>query len=153
MTQYSAINVKAVITGWLILLLTTELAVEARAQSGEAVVPNCVTSANWSSDPIPGQDLWASGGPGGVYVAVRTNSGNSALLSLSALDTLVIESLELFDANGALISTKEYLDVPAGTTFDLDRGTAATDATADVKWNTGPKSLEPVNDAMVYSCR
>lgn len=48
MLQYSAINVKAVITGWLILLLSTELAVETRAQSGEALVPPCITSASWT---------------------------------------------------------------------------------------------------------
>ena len=137
------------------LLLGLGLAAETPAQdsSGADALPSCITAANWSADAIPGQDLWSSGGPGGVYAAVKTNAGNSALLSLSALDTLVIESLTLFSAEGVLISRKEYLSVPAGSTFDLDTGVVSSDRVADVKWNTGPKSLEPVNDAMFYSCR
>jgi len=137
------------------VLLGLGLAAEAPAQedSGADVLPNCVAAANWSGDSIPGQDLWSSGGPGGVHVAVKTNAGNSALLSLSALDTLVIETLDLFNADGELIASKEYLSVPAGSTFDLDTGTVSSDSTADLKWNIGPKSLEPVNDAMVFSCR
>ena len=146
---------KLVLMPSLGVLLGLGLAAEALTQndSGAGALPSCIAAANWSGHPIPGQDLWSAGGPSGVYVAVKTNAGNSALLSLSALDTLVIESLDLFNAEGELISRKEYLSVPAGSTFDLDSGTVSSDSTADVRWNTGPKSLEPVNEAMVHSCR
>lgn len=151
------INVKPLLTASLVLFLCTGLAADARAQAGSGGegLPICVAAAKWSSDPIPGQDLWSAGGPGGAYVAAKTNVGNLALLSVSALDTLVIESSQLFDPAGKPISKKEYLRVPGGSTFDLDTGTAASDTTADLKWNTGPggKSLQPLNNAMVYTCR
>jgi len=151
------INVKPVLTASLVLLLGMGLAVDARAQAGagEDRLPVCVEAAQWSSDPIPGADLWSAGGPGGAFVAVKTNAGNLAFLSVSALDTLVIESAQLFTPAGKEISTKEYLRVPGGSTFDLDTGTASSDSTADLKWNSGAggKSLEPLNKAMVYRCR
>jgi hypothetical protein len=150
-------NVKPVLTVSLVLLLGMDLAADARAQAGagDDRLPVCVEAAKWSSDPIPGADLWSAGGPGGAYVAVKTNAGNVALLSVSALDTLVIESAQLFNPAGKEISKKEYLRVPAGSTFDLDTGTASSDSTADLKWNSGAggKSLEPLNKAMVYACR
>lgn len=149
------IDLKRMLTASLVLLMGMGLAVDARAQAGDDELPVCVVAAEWSSDPIPGEKLWSAGGPGGVYVAVKTNGGNLALLSLSALDTLVIESAQLFTAAGKEISTKEYLRIPAGSTFDLDTGAAASDSTADLKWNSaaGVKSLEPVNGAAVYACR
>lgn len=148
--------VKSVRTASLVLLLGVGLTADAGAQAkpAEGGVPNCITAAKWSRDPIPGEDLWASGGPGGAFVAVKTNAGNFALLSLSAAQTLVIESAELFNEAGQVLANKEYLRIPGGATFDLDTGTAASDSTADVRWNTsGGKSLDPVNQAMVYLCR
>ena len=151
------INVKPVLTASLVSLLALGLTAHARAQAGagDDGLPACVEAAEWSSDPIPGGTLWAAGGPGGAVVAVKTNAGNLALLSVSALDTLVLESAQLFTAAGKEISTKEYLRIPAGSTFDLDTGTASSDSTADLKWNSDAegKSLEPLNKAMVYSCR
>jgi len=149
------ITVKPMLTASLVLFVGTGLAAGARAQAGDDLLPVCVAAAKWSTDPIPGDKLWSAGGPGGAYVAVKTNAGNLALLSLSALDTLVIESAQLFTAAGKEISTKEYLRVPAGSTFDLDTGMAASDSTADLKWNSaaGVRNLEPVNDAAVYACR
>jgi hypothetical protein len=149
-------NVKPMLTMSFVLLLGMGLAVDARAQTGasEDSLPRCVAAATWSSVPIPGEDLWSAGGPGGAFVAVKTNAGHLALLSVSALDTLVIESVQLFTPEGKEISKKEYLRVPAGSTFDLDTGTEASDGTADLRWNsgTGGKSLEPLNQAMVSDC-
>ncbi len=95
-------TMKLVLMPSLGVLVGLGLAAEAPAQddSGADVLPSCIAAATWSGDPIPGQDLWSAGGPSGVYVAVKTNAGNSALLSLSVLDTLVIESLALFNAEG-----------------------------------------------------
>lgn len=150
-------SVKSLLTASVVVSLGMGLAADARAQAGSGGegLPACIRAAKWSGDPIPGQDLWASGGPGGFYLAAKTNAGNLALLSVSALDTLVIETAQLFNAEGKLISNKEYLSVPAGSTFDLDTGTASSDTTADLKWNSGRggKSLQPVNNAMVYACR
>ena len=110
--------------------------------------------AKWSSEPIRGEDLWSAGGPGGAFVAVKTNAGNYALLSVSALETLVIESAQLFNPAGALVSEKEYLRVPGGSGFDVDTGKAASDRTADVRWHTAAgKYLEPVNAATIYRCQ
>ena len=148
-------NVKPMLTMSLVLLLGMGLAADARAQTaGETRLPSCLDAAKWSSDPIPGEDLWSAGGPGGAFVAVKTNAGNLAFLSVSALDTLVIESVQLFTPAGKEISKKEYLRVPAGSTFDLNTGTEASDSTADLRWNsgTGGKSLEPLNQAMVHDC-
>ncbi len=151
------INLKPLLTASLVLLLGTGLASGARAQvgAGDDRLPACVEAAKWSSDPIPGEDLWSAGGPGGAHVAVKTNAGNLAFLSVSASETFVIESAQLFTPAGKEISKKEYLRVPAGSTFDLDTGTAVSDSTADLKWNSGAggKSLAPVNTAMVYTCR
>lgn len=141
---------------WVVLLVCVATAAGVRAQvrSEERGLPTCVAVAKWSSEPIPGQDLWSAGGPGGAYVAVKTNAGNYALLSVSALETLVIESAQLFNPAGTLISEKEYLRVPGGSAFDVDTGRASSDRTADLKWNTAAgKSLKPVNAAMVYRCR
>jgi len=151
------IDVKPVLTASVVWLLALGFAADARAQAGagDDRLPFCVRAAKWSSDPIPAADLWNAGGPGGAEVAVKTNAGNLALLSVSAVDTLVIESAQLFTPAGEPISTKEYLRVPAGSTFDLDTGTASSDAAADLKWNWGDggRSLEPLNGAMVYDCR
>ena len=145
-----------VLTASLLLWLGAHLAAGARPQSAaDEGLPACIKAAKWSGTAIPGQDLWSAGGPGGAFVAVKTNGGNLALLSVSALDTLVIESSQLFTPAGKLIVKKEYLRVPGGATVDLDTGAAANDATADVKWNSAPgaKSLQPLNDALVYACR
>jgi len=151
------LTVKPVLTSSVVLLLGMGLTADAQAQAGAAggQLPACVQAAKWSSDPVPGAELWSAGGPGGAFVAVKTNAGHLALLSVSALDTLVLESVQLFDPAGKEISTKEYLRIPAGSTFDLDTGTAASDSTADLKWNSGAgkKSLEPLNEAMIYACR
>lgn len=126
----------------------------AQAPADDEGLPRCLAAAKWSVDPIRGDELWSAGGPGGAFVAVRTNGGHLALLSLSALDTLVIESAQLFDASGALVSEKEYLRVPGGSSFDVDAGKAAADATADVKWNTtSGKRLEALNTAAIYRCQ
>lgn len=141
---------------WFVLFVcaTTATGVRAQVRPGEEGLPRCVVVAKWSSEPIRGQDLWSAGGPGGAFVAVKTNAGNFALLSVSALETLVIESAQLFYAAGALVFEKEYLRVPGGSTFDLDTGRAASDRTADLKWNTtGGKQLEPVNAATIYRCQ
>ena len=150
-------SVKPWLTASWVLFLGLGLAADARAQAGPAGegLPACVKAAKWSSDPIPGQDLWSAGGPGGFYVAAKTNAGNLALLKVSALDTFVIETSQLFNAAGTLIAQKEYLRIPGGSAFDLDTGTESSDTTADLKWNAGrgAKSLQPLNNAMVYACR
>lgn len=141
---------------WVVLLVCAAVAtgLSAQVRPDEEGLPRCVVAAKWSSEPIRGPDLWSAGGPGGAFVAVKTNAGNFALLSVSALETLVIESAQLFDSAGALVSEKEYLRVPGGSTFDLDTGRAASDRTADLKWNTtGGKQLEPVNAATMYRCQ
>ena len=139
-----------------VLVVCVAAAADVRAQvpPDEEGLPRCVAAAKWSGDPIRGGDLWSAGGPGGAFVAVRTNAGHYALLSLSALDTLVIESAQLFDASGAMLFEKEYLRVPGGSSFDVDTGKAVSDDTADVKWNTSAgKRLEPVNAAAIYRCQ
>ena len=145
------------LTRWVVLLVCVATAAGVRAQAAqqeEGGLPRCVAVAKWSSEPIRGEDLWSAGGPGGAFVAVKTNAGNYALLSVSALETLVIESAQLFDPGGALVSEKEYLRVPGGSDFDVDTGKAAGDRTADVRWNTAAgKYLEPVNAATIYRCQ
>ena len=141
---------------WVVLFICAAAVAGIRAQAppDEGDLPRCLTAAKWSAEPIRGDDLWSAGGPGGAFVAVRTNGGHFALLSLSALDTLVIESAQLFDPSGALLFEKEYLRVPGGSSFDVDTGKAAADDTADVKWNTSAgKRLEAVNAAAIYRCQ
>ena len=141
---------------WTLLFICMAAAAGLRAQvqSEDEGLPRCVAAAKWSSDAIRGDQLWSAGGPGGAFVAVKTNAGHYALLSLSALDTLVLESAQFFDASGALLFEKEYLRIPGGSSFDVDTGKAAADNTADVRWNTsGGKRLEPVNGAAIYRCQ
>lgn len=144
------------LNAWTVLFLGIAAAagMQAQAPADEGALPRCLAAAKWSGDPIRGDELWSAGGPGGAFVAVKTNAGHYALLSLSALDTLVLESAQLFDASGALLFEKEYLRVPGGSSFDVDTGKAAADTTADVRWNTsGGKRLEPVNAAAIYRCQ
>ena len=141
---------------WTLLFICMAAAAGLRAQvqSEDEGLPRCVAAAKWSGGAIRGDELWSAGGPGGAFVAVKTNAGHYALLSLSALDTLVLESAQLFDASGALLFEKEYLRIPGGSSFDVDTGKAAADNTADVRWNTsGGKRLEPVNAAAIYRCQ
>jgi len=138
----------------LLLWLAAAAGVAAQIQQDEGGLPRCVASAKWSSDPIRGADLWSAGGPGGAFVAVKTNAGNYALLSVSALETLVIESVQLFSGAGTLLFEKEYLRVPGGSDFDVDTGKAVSDPTADLRWNTTTgKRLEALNGAVMYRCQ
>ncbi len=145
-----------IVNAWtaLFVVVSAALGLPAQVPPDEEGLPRCIAAAKWSANPIRGNDLWSAGGPGGAFVAVKTNGGHFALLSLSALDTLVIESAQLFDPAGTLLFEKEYLRVPGGSTFDVDSGKAAADTTADLKWNTsGGKRLEALNAAAIYRCQ
>jgi hypothetical protein len=111
-------------------------------------VPACFQGANWSTNAISRDDLATA------QVAVWTNQGNLALMTVRSGDTLWVDSLRVYNGVGQLLLSRDGLSIRGSYTFDVDTGTEAS-PDADVWWNAirpGVNNLEPQNGARLFLC-
>jgi len=111
-------------------------------------LPACLQNTNWSSNPISRDNLV------NARVAVRTDQGNLALLSVRSSDRLLVDQLELFTPSGGHIFSRQNLSIRGSYTFNVDTGVETSEG-ADLWWHAiaaGVNNLEPQNRSQLYLC-
>lgn len=108
----------------------------------------CIENANWSESPVARSDLRDT------TLAVKTSSGNYAVIKVKSGDDLFIERLDLFTSQGAAIAGWNSLKIQSSYTFDLDSG-GQDSSGADLWWQgvrPGVHNLNAQNGAMISVC-
>ncbi len=114
-------------------------------------LPVCLEQSNFSSAPIPAAEL-----TGAINdVAIRTDQGNLALVTMGAgANLILIRGLELFDSTGQKIDVqRQDFSIANGQRYNVDAGVQAADG-ADLFWNVlgDVRQLEPANGTQIYLC-
>ena len=114
-------------------------------------LPVCLQQSNLSSAPIPAADVTGVV----VDIAVRTDQGNLALVTVSGgANLILIRGLQLFDPAGQeIVVQRQDFAIVNGMQYDVDTGVQTTEG-ADLFWNVleDVRQLEPVNGAQIVQC-